>query len=50
MIKKALEEKKDKINRISVGAVVEGKVEQLKDYGAFVDIGDGICLLRISNK
>lgn len=49
LIKKALEEKKDKINRISVGAVVEGKVEQLKDYGAFVDIGDGISgLLHIS--
>ena len=49
LIKKALEEKKDKINRISVGAVVEGTVEQLKDYGAFVDIGDGISgLLHIS--
>lgn len=49
LIKRALEEKKDKINRISVGAVVEGKVEQLKDYGAFVDIGDGISgLLHIS--
>lgn len=46
---KALEERKDKINRISVGAVVEGTVEQLKDYGAFVDIGDGISgLLHIS--
>ena len=49
LIKKALEEKKDKINRIAVGSVVEGCVEQLKDYGAFVNIGDGITgLLHIS--
>ncbi len=46
---KAMEEKNKKINKYSVGTIVEGKVEQLKDYGAFVNIGDGISgLLHIS--
>lgn len=46
---KAIEEKNKKIQKIQVGVVVEGRVEQLKDYGAFVDIGDGISgLLHIS--
>ena len=46
---KALEERKKKINRIEVGTVVEGVVEQLMDYGAFVDIGGGVTgLLHVS--
>ncbi|MBQ8638471.1 MAG: S1 RNA-binding domain-containing protein [Lachnospiraceae bacterium] len=46
---KAMEEKNKRINKYAVGTIVEGKVEQLKDYGAFVDIGDGISgLLHIS--
>lgn len=46
---KAMEEKNKKINKYAVGTVVEGKVEQIKDYGAFVDLGDGVSgLLHIS--
>lgn len=41
--------KNEKINRIKVDTVVEGTVKEIKDYGAFVDIGDGITgLLHIS--
>lgn len=47
--KKAMEEKNKKIRKYAVGTVVEGKVAQIKDYGAFVEIGDGIDgLLHIS--
>ena len=46
---KAMEDKNKKIGKYTVGTIVEGKVEQIKDYGAFVDIGDGISgLLHIS--
>ena len=49
LIQKAIEEKNKKIEKIVVGTVVEGTVEQLMDYGAFVDIGDGISgLVHIS--
>ncbi len=49
LIQKAIEEKNKKIEKIVVGTVVEGSVEQLMDYGAFVDIGDGISgLVHIS--
>ena len=41
-INKVMEEKNKKINKYTVGTVMEGTVEQLKDYGAFVNIGDGI--------
>ncbi len=45
----AIEEKNKKISRLVPGNIVEGTVETLKDYGAFVDIGDGISgLLHIS--
>ena len=41
--------KKDKINSIKVGTVFDGKVESIKDFGAFVDIGDGISgLVHVS--
>lgn len=46
---KVMEEKNKKINKYTVGTVMEGTVEQLKDYGAFVNIGDGITgLVHIS--
>ena len=41
--------KKDKINSVKVGTVFDGKVESIKDFGAFVDIGDGISgLVHVS--
>ena len=49
LIEKAIEEKNRRIERLAVGNVVEGTVENIKDYGAFVNIGDGISgLLHIS--
>lgn len=38
----AREEKKRKISTIKVGEVLEGTVESLQDYGAFIALGDGI--------
>ena len=49
LLAKVMEEKNKKINKYTVGTVMEGTVEQLKDYGAFVHIGDGITgLVHIS--
>ena len=49
LLAKVMEEKNKKINKYTVGTVMEGTVEQLKDYGAFVTIGDGITgLVHIS--
>lgn len=46
---KVMEEKNKKIHKYTVGTVMEGTVEQLKDYGAFVNLGDGISgLVHIS--
>ncbi len=46
--------KEEKAVKIQVGLVTEGKVDSIKDYGAFVDIGDGVTGLlhvsQISNK
>ena len=43
------QEKEAKIANLSVGTVVEGTVENIMPYGAFVDIGDGISgLVHIS--
>ena len=54
LLEEAIKEKNEKINRIAVGSVVEGTVEKLMDYGAFVNIGDGISGLvhisQISNR
>ena len=39
----------ESISRLSVGSIVSGKVESLQNYGAFVDIGNGISgLLHVS--
>lgn len=35
-------EKQAKINAIEVGSIVEGTVESLQKYGAFISLGDGI--------
>ena len=41
--------KEEKIAQLQVGAVIEGTVENIMPYGAFVDIGDGISgLVHIS--
>ena len=49
LLAKVMEEKNKKINKYTVGTVMEGTVEQLKDYGASVNIGDGITgLVHIS--
>ncbi|NLZ80603.1 MAG: S1 RNA-binding domain-containing protein [Clostridiales bacterium] len=43
------EKTRNKISNIVVGSVVEGKVETIKPYGAFVSLGDGLSgLLHIS--
>ena len=42
-------ERKEKAAALKVGDVVEGKVESIRDYGAFVDLGDGVSgLIHIS--
>ena len=42
-------EKAEKLAAIKVGDVLDGKVESLKDYGAFVALGDGVTgLLHVS--
>ena len=48
------EEVAKNLSKISVGDVIEAKVESLKDYGAFLDLGNGLNGLlhisQISNK
>ena len=45
----AAAEKKQRINAVTAGSILEGKVETLKPYGAFIDLGDGISgLVHIS--
>lgn len=49
LLEKAKEEKAKKIDAVLVGSVLEGKVESLQAYGAFIDLGDGISgLVHIS--
>ena len=49
LVEAAAEEKLKKTKSLSVGAVLEGTVEKIMDYGAFVDIGNDLSgLLHIS--
>ncbi|MDR1766296.1 MAG: S1 RNA-binding domain-containing protein [Lachnospiraceae bacterium] len=42
-------DKKKKMDAVKVGAVVEGTVDSVKDYGAFVNLDDGLSgLLHVS--
>ena len=46
---KAAAEKQEKMARIQVGDIMEGKVETITAYGAFIDLGDDISgLVHIS--
>ena len=46
---KRSQERKARIEALSVGTVIEGKVETVKPYGVFVDLGNGISgLVHIS--
>ena len=46
---KRSQEKKARIDALAVGTVLEGKVETIEPYGAFVDLGNGISgLVHIS--
>lgn len=51
---KAIAEKTNKIGRLAVGSDVEGVVERLESYGAFINIGEdivGLChISQITNK
>lgn len=45
----AREAKKNKIAAVAVGTVFDGKVDKLTDFGAFVNIGDGMSgLVHVS--
>ncbi|MGI6118935.1 MAG: S1 RNA-binding domain-containing protein [Bilifractor sp.] len=45
----AAEERRKKIDAIEVGTILEGKVENIQPYGAFIDLGDRISgLLHVS--
>lgn len=46
---KANEEKKAKIDAIAVGSVMEGTVENIQPYGAFINLGDNLSgLVHVS--
>lgn len=45
----AKKERQAKFDSIKVGEVLEGTVDSIKDYGAFIDLGEGISgLLHVS--
>lgn len=49
LFQKRREEREAKINAVVPGSILEGKVDTLKPYGAFVDLGDGVSgLVHIS--
>lgn len=44
-----VQQQSESISRLAIGSIVTGKVEKLENYGAFVDLGDGISgLIHIS--
>ncbi len=46
---KAAKDKQEKMARIQIGDILDGKVETITAYGAFIDLGDGISgLVHIS--
>ena len=51
---RALSEKTQQIGRLKIDSVVEGTVERIESYGAFIDIGEGLTGLchisQITNK
>ena len=48
-MEEAKKERQAKFDSVKVGDVLEGKVDSIKDYGAFIDLGDGISgLLHVS--
>lgn len=49
LLQKAAEEKNEKIAKCEVGSVMEGTVDTIKDYGAFVRLDNGLSgLLHVS--
>ncbi len=49
LVEAAAEQKLEKMKQLSVGSIIEGTVEKIMDYGAFVDIGNDLSgLLHIS--
>lgn len=47
--KRQKEEKEARINSLTKGTILEGKVEKLMPYGAFIDLGEGLSgLVHIS--
>ena len=46
---KAAEERRAKISNVQVGLVTEGKVESIQPYGAFIDLGDGLSVLKVGD-
>lgn len=51
---KAVQEKQQKIGRLTVGDIVEGTIERMESYGVFIDLGEGLTGLchisQITNK
>lgn len=51
---KAVQEKQQKIGRLTVGDIVEGTVERMESYGVFIDLGEnlsGLChISQITNR